>query len=276
MFIYGVKYSSRDADAVISLSMEDVLEYSEERFRALSEKEAIYDSLQNLCPMLFDVLEEARADVKARYPSDLFTERQNRGNISRMVSQRSAKLWDERSDGSWVLCDRRGFLRIMEASTGLPCYLRRVDPITGGLAKANPSSTDRAFFSQQLCLGPGELTPMEKNLFSTHNRISPKLDRSHIILAWSGEIDGPISLTAYRPIESGRFGAANKWDFSLALHGRMPDISDMEFIPTDGEENLLPTLIVDEEVPDDLRLRPKPERITDDGLDDNEEPENKQ
>lgn len=50
----------------------------------------------------------------------------------------------------------------------------------------------------------------------------------------------------------------------------------MEFIPTDGEENLLPTLIVDEEVPDDLRLRPKPERITDDGLDDNEEPENKQ
>lgn len=252
------------------------LEYSEERFRTLSEKEALYDSLQNLCPALFDVLEEAKADIKARYPSDLFTAQQNRGNISRMVSQRSAKLWNERSDGSWILCDRRGFLRIREVNTGLPCYLRRVDPITGGLPKPNPSSADRAFFLQQRCLGPGELTPMETDLFARHNRMSPKLDRSHIILAWSGEIDEPVSLTAYRPIEAGRFGAANKWDFSLALQGRMPDISNMEFIPTDGEENLLPTLIVDEEVPEDLRLKPDSEISTDDSLSDDEESENNQ
>lgn len=215
--------------------------YSAEQFRSIDEAQAIADGLRDLAPMLYETLNAARSDVVDRYPSDLFWDNQNRVNIPRMVNQRCARIW---TGAQWMLEDQSGYLHLREQDSGLRAILRRVDPITHGLPKSNATKASRAYYLQSSCRPAGALKPARNTLFTPQDAVAPDLNDSRLILAWQ-EIEGRLSVTAYRPLEPARYGQANKYDFSLLLADE-PGVMVTDFTPIDDNTNLLPSLIADD------------------------------
>lgn len=221
------------------------LYYSPERFEVLDEAHALADSLQELAPKLYETLNEARADLLDRYPSDLFWDNQNNVNMPRLINQRCARIWN---DGNWVLSDKCGYLHLREGASGLRAILRRVDPVTGKLPKTNATKASRAYYMQATCKGAGALKTLPQNdLFAPDGKVSPDLSDTRLILAWQ-ETGKAVSVTAYRPLGVVPYaytGPARKYDFSLDLLDRPVEVRDFTPIE-DNDDNLLPNLVFDD------------------------------
>lgn len=217
--------------------------YSPEQFKSLDEAHALADGMVALAPRLYEILSEANADIKSRYPADLFWENQNRVNVSRLVNQRCARLW--KNEG-WVLDDMQGYLHLREEASGLRAVLRRVDPITRSLPKSNATKAGKAYYLQRTCRGAGSLSPVAQDSFLSleAGMITPDLGDARLILAWQDN-DGILTVTAYRPLAPGSYGGSNRFDFSLELSDDSGMTGVEDFTPIEDEANLLPDLLLD-------------------------------
>ena len=233
--------------------------YRQEQFKQLDEAHAIADSLQDFAPKLYETLNAANADLKKRYPHDLFSDSQNRVNLPRLVNQRCARIWND-NDDRWSLFDRCGYFHLEETASGLRTILRRVDPVSGGLPKANATKASRAYYMQSACKGVGELKVFpQHNLFADDDEVSPDLSDTKLILAWQETAKG-ISVTAYRPRKPVPYGYQGpaEYDFCLELTDNPVQVRDFTPIE-DNDDNLLPSLIIDD-ISENETARNTPER----------------
>ena len=221
--------------------------YTEEAFKKLDEAHALTDLLQPIGSALYTVLDEARADLRARYPADLFWDHQNRQNLSRMVNQRATRIWSDFGSEDWLIFDHTGFLHICENQTGLRMILRKVDPITHHVPRANATEANRVYFSQSHCLGEGELTSLEQSTLFDEGKLKPDLRRIQLVCAWDEVADDSIDVTVYKPSEPGRYGHENHYFFKYQLSDRgMEQDRELQYRTYESDDvNLLPQLLQD-------------------------------
>lgn len=222
------------------------MKYSSEDFVNLDEIHALADVLTPIGPALYTVLAEARSDLETRYPDDLFWPHQNRQNLSRLVNQRTARIWEQYGSDDWTLFDRSGFLHLRENETGVKLILRKVDPLTHGVPQSNATRASRAYFSQSQCIPKGQLQAVDPGLFD-EGKLIPDLHDIGLVCTWDEMTDGGVSIVVYKTEGPGRYGEKNHYLFKFPLFDSVRGDEQYEFIPLqEDQENLLPNLLADQ------------------------------
>lgn len=222
------------------------MSYSEEQFKELDEAHALIEELKGLGPALYAVLTEAKADLEARYPFDLFWSNQNRQNLSRMINQRSAKLWSGAGAENWLLKGNSGYLHLRESRTGLMMKLRKADPVTKHVPHSNNTDASKVYFSQDRCLDKGKLSCIPQTDLFDEGRLIPDLGQIGLICVWSETTDGGIEITAYKTKRPGEYGRENEFFFRYFMPQDSAEYDDLHYSSDSLEnDNLLPDLLDD-------------------------------
>lgn len=231
--------------------------YTYDEFAKLTEEQAIADVLKTLGGPLFDIMVKARADVTTRFPADLFPKIRVKSLANSEINAHATKLWQEENQLEWTLSDASGFLHLTHEATGLKIVLRRVDPKTRSLPKSNRTKVGTAYYLQSSCKKAGELKPREATLFNGNSGLLiPDLSGTRLIVAWDGawdDIDNPLILCAYRPIDIAEYGRPNAYDFKMELTANKDEYAGLRFEPM-PEAEPLPNLLVQEDEMEEERV----------------------